>query len=641
MKRISILLFFASLLGVAGGNVQAVDRQELKWVRRKPIIDSIQIDGNEFFKDSELKKRMYSRKRTVMGWLKGDRRTKVQRETLRRDTLEIKYAYLTEGFLDIKVSERFEMLNEDSAALVRITIDEGRRFFYGVKEISGHYDRKFHKDLTRIANRLKQSKPIDLFALRQASLDMKTVFANHGYPYAEVAYTLDSRENKKEVPIYFEIDSDSLVRLGNVIITGFKNFPEYTGRRELRLKKGNIYRRIDILDSHVRLVESGFFSTFTLDRSDSLLNRLKPDFVLNVRERKPYFLSLQTGARQSEERDLLWDISSSFGKRNLFGSRRIELLTDFSFGVGQDSRLLVHRYRARFTEPWFLGIRMPLAITGELNPELRDATQDFDKQSWAITAATHKRFGRTIRSNLGFEYQSVDISGIPDDQLQSIKEQAGNSARRKLYFNIRRDSRDDLFVPRRGSVTEFAADYFGGFLGGDENFFKIEASWSGYKVLWPGWVGAARFKVGWTEEFGVSDLVPTDELLFVGGANTVRGFVENSLGPLDPDGDPRGARIIFLLNQEFRWKTIQILKKIPLLSYLMRNMPLWQSVFVDMGNGFDRRTQINLDNFAYSYGTGIQIISPAGPIRLDYARRVPTRRYGFESRIHFTILYAF
>jgi outer membrane protein assembly factor BamA len=70
-------------------------------------------------------------------------------------------------------------------------------------------------------------------------------------------------------------------------------------------------------------------------------------------------------------------------------------------------------------------------------------------------------------------------------------------------------------------------------------------------------------------------------------------------------------------------------------------LPLWQSLFFDMGNGFDRFEDIRLDDYAFSYGTGIQIVSPAGPIRVDYARRIPTSRYSFDYRWHFTILYAF
>ncbi|HPI32680.1 MAG TPA: BamA/TamA family outer membrane protein, partial [candidate division Zixibacteria bacterium] len=74
---------------------------------------------------------------------------------------------------------------------------------------------------------------------------------------------------------------------------------------------------------------------------------------------------------------------------------------------------------------------------------------------------------------------------------------------------------------------------------------------------------------------------------------------------------------------------------------LLENMPLWQTVFIDIGNGFTRVSEFSFSRLAYSYGTGVQIISPAGPIRLDYARRIETDDIPFDDRWHFTILFAF
>jgi len=641
MQRFVWIILGLALVLSLSSESSAVDRRKLRWARNSPIIDSIVIEGNHYFSDSDIRKRMYSKKRSFLGWLKGDRRTRVQRESLGRDTLEIKYMYLLEGFFDVSVSEQFEVLEPDSTALVRAIVDEGRQRRFGYFELSGNYPKEIGAPLHYVASKLKVNEPLNYFQLQQTIFDMRTAFANRGYPYATITSEMIKGSSFESTGVRFVINSDSLVHFGNVRIEGLKNFPPYTARRELKIKPDNIYRRADILDSQTRLFESSYFTTFQIQQAETNGNRLRPDFIVRVRERKPYYISFQTGARQSQQRDLVWDFSTGFGMRNFFRSRRLELLTDYSFGVGNDSRLLVHRYRLRFTEPWFLGIRMPLAITAEFDPRLKDPTQDFDKQAWVLGAATTKRFGRTLKLTLGFEYQSVDISGVPVDEILEIKRQTGNSARRKLYADIRRDSRDNLFIPTRGSVTELSGEYFGGFLAGDENFFKIQSSWSRYEIVWPGWIGAIRLKGGLAEEFGDSKFVPSDERLYVGGANTIRGFRENTLGPVLDDGGPKGARMILVFNQEFRWKTVQIFNKLPLLSDLFKSLPLWQSIFFDMGNGFDHPRDFAWNNLAFSYGTGVQLASPAGPIRIDYARRIPTSKIAFASRIHFTILYAF
>ncbi len=640
MRRCFAALAVGLVLVSLNSTVSGMERGMLRWIRSKPPIDSIVISGNNFFKASEIKKQLYSRQRSLWSMIKGDRRTRIQRESYGRDTLEIKYLYLTKGFLGVQVREHFEVL-QDSAALINVIVEEGRQFHYGTKKITGSFEKRFAPDLEKIATRLKESKPINLFDLHDATFDMKTILANNGYPYAEVSFEIDTSSSQSSTPVAFNITADSLVRFGDVAIEGFKKYPEYTAKRELKVKSGEIYRRNDIIDSQRRLLESGYFSTIRLSRTNEATDRLKPDFVLRVRERKPIFVTVKTGAGQSEVRDLTWDFSTGFGKRNFLGSRRYDLLAELSFSLGRKARLLNHSYRLRFTEPWLAGIRMPLSLTGKYAPDIKHAVQEYRIETWSLSASTAKKFGREIKTSLGLEYESVNIFGVPEDQVELKKEEEDISVRRKLYLIFRRDSRNNIFIPRRGSLSDISIEYFGGVLGGDDHFYKLQASWSSYQMIWPGWISATRFRIERAKPFGESESVPTEDRFYLGGANTVRGFKENSLGPVLEAGGPAGANITFVFNQEFRWRTLQIFRVIPVLKDLFRTFPFWQSVFVDIGNGFMHTSEFKFNSLAYSYGTGIQIVSPAGPIRLDYARRIKTDKIDFDDRWHFTILYAF
>ncbi len=642
MNRLAAALATCLVIACLPSVVHGMDRTVLRWIRSKPPIDSIVISGNSFFKASDIRKRMYSHERTSWRTIKGDRRARIQRESYGRDTLEIKYLYLTNGFLGIQVKEHFEILGEDSCALIRVTVEEGRQFFYGQRKITSSFENRLAFDLGKIAARRKEGEPINLFDLHDAVFDMKTVLANEGYPYATVTFNLDTNQAVRETDVTFKVVTDSLVRFGDVRIDGIRRYPERVAQRELRIKPGAIYRRNDIINSHQRLVESGYFSTLQLRRADTLSNRLRPDFLLRVREKKPTYLTVKTGVGQSEVRDLTWDFSTGFGKRNFLGSRHYSLFAQLQFGLGHDTRLLNHNYRLRFTEPWFLGIRMPLSLTAKYEPGVKHPVQNYRIETWSATMSTNKNIGREIKTDLGFEYEKVNIYGIPEDQVDLSEDlKKKNSYRRKLYTTFRRDSRDDIFIPCKGSVIDLSVEYFGGFLGGDDSFYRWQATWSSYQVVWPGWISATRIRVGHAKAFGESEDVPVDDRFYLGGANTVRGFKENTLGPTRDDGTPRGANITFVFNQEFRWRTLQIFRPIPVLSGLFRSLPLWQSVFLDVGNGFTHTSEFKFNSLAYCYGTGVQIVSPAGPIRVDYARRIKTDKIDFADRWHFTILYAF
>jgi outer membrane protein insertion porin family len=630
------------LSAVMSAESAVVDRDLLRWMRRSPVIKTIAIEGNEHISDAEIKDQMYSKERTFWHGIKGDRSSRLRRETLNRDTLEIKYLYYQRGFLGVKVDERFEMDEADSSVVVRVTIDEGRRYFYGEKRLTGDFPEAFIFHFDKLTNELTAGDPINPLEIQQTSFAMKTYMANHGYPYATVGHRVDTAGDRWKCPVVFDIESDSLVTFGAVTIEGSSHFPGYVARRELTIEEGDIYRRDDILKSQRRLYESGYFSSFTLAQSPNSLDRLKPDFTLRVRERKRHYITTNTGAvGQSDLRDLSWVFGLGFGKRDLFGSRRIDISSDYYFSIGSDTRLTRHIYSVKFTEPWFLGIRMPMILTGELRPKVRSEKQEaYDIQSWSVSASTLKNFGPYVRTHLGLEYQSLDISGISKEEIPIIKERDGRQERRRLYFTYRRDSRNNQLIPRRGTVADLSSEYFGGFLGGDADFVKVQASLSRFLIVWPGWISATRFRVGWVSEFGTTEIVPAEDRFYLGGANTIRGFKERSLGPLAGD-TAVGARYLIVFNQEFRWKTIQVLKALPAVGGFFKSFPLYQSVFFDMGNGFARGRDIDFSDFAYSYGTGVQLGSPAGPIRVDYARRIETRRYDVDYRWHFTILYAF
>ncbi|MCP4633395.1 MAG: BamA/TamA family outer membrane protein, partial [candidate division Zixibacteria bacterium] len=605
----------------------------------------ILIQGNnpDMFSERKIKSSLFSRRSqkfpqeslNIFRAIQKDRRRRVQRETVRRDTSEVKYLYLSSGFLGVQVMEIFEPILPDSTARIIISIHEGRQFLYQNIKVEGDYNEEFGNRFSGIAGEFKIGKPVDPFKLRQATYDMKSVLANEGFPYASIDYRIDTLSNSNNADVTFNIIADSLVHFGNVLINGANKFDTMLVKREISFNPGDKYRREDIIKTQKHLLETGYYLTLYLssasaDTSDKV-DRLKPDFTLNLREKKTHFVSLKTGAAQDSLKDLTWTFSGTWGKRNMLRSRRLELTANASFIVFTEWRLKDHWYRARLTEPWFFGIRMPMTVTAQLSPGAKTPIldQDYRKESWFISVSTARYLDDQTRLITGLQYESVNIYGLSQEDQDSLKQDEGISIRRKLFGNLTRDTRNHPFMPSRGSLVNIRAEYIGGFLGGDDSFTLLEASWSKYQKVWPGWISAFRLKAGYVREFDNSESVPLNDRYYIGGANSIRGFSEGSLGPKLQTEDgiiPAGANIIIVANQEFRFRLIG---------------KFWGSIFGDIGNGFRNKLEIKWDRLAVSYGAGIQFISPAGPIRVDYARRLETDYITSGDKFHFTILYAF
>jgi len=634
--HISILAILFIVASAAAQN--GVDQDLERWLSKKPVIKKIEVETDSdsaAFSDDEIKDAMFSKESNLLNTIRGSRQRRVQRETVDRDTLGIKYLYLSHGYLSVGIKESFEVIPTDSNALVRIEIHEGRQFKWRYVWTKGTYDSVFQGKIDNVLNSIKTGDPASPFALRQAAFDIKTVFANEGYPYATIDYNIDTLIDINYTDVTYTIHKDSLVHFGNVLIEGLNNYSEKSVRREITIDSGAIYRRKDIISTQKRIYETGNFVTLQLNPQKqyvSSYDRDNPDFTLHVREKKPHYVSFNTGAAQDSLKDLTWTFGGSWGKRNLLSSAyKFELSADASFIIFTEWRLKEHNYRAKLTDPWFLGIRMPLTLTGEISPGVKTPIQDQDYriQTWSVSLSTFRNIQDILKILTGISYESVDIYGLGAAAAEALRQEEGIRIRRRLFFDLTRDSRDNLFVPTTGSYTVLNAEYVGGFLKGDDSFYSLDASWARYQRVWPGWISATRLKYGYVREFGNSSSVPIDDRLYIGGANTIRGFGHNALGPqsIDEEGNrtPQGANIILIANQEFRF---------PLVG------KFWGSLFGDVGNGFTNRDEITLSKIAVSVGAGIQFLSPAGPIRLDFAKPVRLEPDN-NIKLHLTILYAF
>ncbi len=641
MPRTWLSSFTIICLLAIGISVQAQSSQSKsidRWLRsKKPLIDSILIYGNneDNFSSKKIKKILFSRKNSTWLAIRNDRRRRVQRETIRRDTSEVKYLYLSNGFLGVRVFETIEPILPDSSALIKVSIQEGRKFFYDQFILEGNYEGKFEDRLRGLTSKFKSGLPIDPFKIKQTTYDMKSVLANEGYPYASVTYAIDTLPNSPAATVRLKVNSDSLVHFGKVIINGADKYDTMLVNREITIKPGNAYCRKEIINTQKRLLQTGYYLTLYLssDQSDTgdYYQRLNPDFTLSLKEKKTDYVSIKTGAALDSLQDMIWTLSASWGKRNIFRSRWLELTASSSFIVFTEWRLKDHWYRIRLTEPWFIGIRMPMTLTLQYSPGVKTLIQDQDyrKESWFVSVSTTRYLDDRTRLSTGLQYESVNIFGLSESDQERLRQNEGISIRRKLFVDLNRDTRNHPFIPSNGSVVDLRAEYIGGFLGGDDSFNVLEASWSKYQKAWFGSISAFRIKCAYVREFGTSLSVPVDDRYYIGGANTIRGFSEGTLGPKLVDGSdiiPEGANIIIVANQEYRFRLIG---------------KFWSSLFFDVGNGFRNKTEIKWTNLAFSYGLGLQFISPAGPIRVDYARRIKTNTISAGDKFHFTILYAF
>ena len=105
--------------------------------------------------------------------------------------------------------------------------------------------------------------------------------------------------------------------------------------------------------------------------------------------------------------------------------------------------------------------------------------------------------------------------------------------------------------------------------------------------------------------------IPRNRLFFSGGVDSIRGYGNKKIGPLDnKTRKPTGGTSILEFGIEPRFR-------------LNNNMCL--TAFIEAGKVFDRSNDKSLfKNLMYGYGVGLVYYTPIAPIRVDLA--FPTKR---------------
>jgi outer membrane protein insertion porin family len=116
--------------------------------------------------------------------------------------------------------------------------------------------------------------------------------------------------------------------------------------------------------------------------------------------------------------------------------------------------------------------------------------------------------------------------------------------------------------------------------------------------------------------------IPITQRFYLGGRTTVRGFKENSLGPLGDNGAVIGGDTLLMEKNQFQ--------------YLVTDS-FSTHTFVDIGNVFLRHESFDLADLRSSTGFGFQYISPIGPIGFDVGYPLDRKPNEDVYRIHFSV----
>ncbi len=583
--------------------------------RGKTSVRSVKFEGNQVLKKGELAKVVKTKPKSLFNIF--SKAGRLNDELLEEDARAIRELYQSKGYVDAQVLTP-RIARDGSKVDIVFPIVEGPLYRVGRVSVTGA--NVFTPDeLTKSA----KIKPGEIYSPQNVRADVRMIqdlYGSRGYiDFQAGANTVPGPNNT--VDVAFTMDEGAQSYVERINISGNTRTKDKVIRRELAIAPGDVYNTVRVDASKARLNNLNYFSKVESYPSDTLIPGRKD---LNVLVEEKRTGSFNFGAGFSSIENLLGFAEITQGNFDM-------LRWPYFTGGGQKFRMRVQYGTRRkdfiiaLTEPYFLD--RELSLGGEIFYREASFTSNvYNEKRYGFDINSRKRFTQFISGNLGYRLTNATIFDVDEDASQTFQDQAGTQLESRVYTALRYDSRDSVFLTRKGTVVNFASYLSGGFLGGDVSIYGFDIEATQYFLLPWDTILTIAGEAAIVQNWNGNTNIPLYDRLYLGGANNLRGFDFRDVGPKDDRGEPIGGTDLWRVTVEY---TFPIVEKVR--GAVFYDVGAVGSDFDSFGGG------VNSD-----VGFGVRLDLPIGPVRLDYGIPVQSDQFNDSSgKFQFNIGYQF
>jgi outer membrane protein insertion porin family len=587
-------------------------------------IRQINIVGNNRFDDEELLDQLELTTGNFLSFIRDDDR--YSREALEGDLETLRSYYMDRGYADFRVGDAQVAISPDKKDIfVTISIEEGDVYTIADVDLAG--DMVVPEEELRA---LLFPQPGQVFSQQLLSLTEQALsfrLGQDGYAFSQVRALPELNEETKEVDVTFFVDPQSRVYVRRINFNGAENANDEVFRRELRQLEGGYLSNNLVELSKARLqrlpyVESVDFETNPIAGSPDLV-----DIDFAVEEGLPGTFGGSLGF--SESQGII--LGGNFVHSNFMGTgNRVSL--DLRGGK------FYKVYALDFTDPY----RNMDGLSRQISFQLQDITQftsvtsDFSTETisggitWGVPISERQTF------RLGFSFQQAQLitSFFSSDQARQWVSRNGQSfavpgadnvfgtevRSLELVTGWSYENRNRVLFPDSGMRSSFTLQT--AMPGSDIEYYVASFNLEKYFRL----PLSLRFRInsdiGLAESYGSKTTAPPPFRNFYGGGpNSVRGFKESYLGPIDSLRNPNGGNMMFANQFELIVPTPEKLAGSTRIA-----------LFFDIGNVFHTggidffdklgdtiNYDFDYDKLKRSFGLSIEWLAPMGLLKFSYA----------------------
>lgn len=550
------------------------------------------------------------------------------KQKLSGDLEKLRSYYLNRGYLEFSIDSTQVSITPDKEKIyITINITEGP--VYTIAGVKFQGELKIPEDEMRSLLLFKQG---DTFSRQKIVDSVKQItdrLGNDGYSDSNINPVPELDKDKRTALFTMFVDPGKRIYVRRINVQGNSRTRDEVVRREIRQLEAGWYSIDKINRSKERLERTGYFEEVTVDTPPVGGTADQRDINITVKERNTGSLQFGVGFSQSEK----LSVNASVSQANIFGTGN-----QLSFQINNSRVSKV--YQVSFLDPYWTadGISRGFDLYHRTLDTASLSTGDFS----STTSGAGVRFGvpvteyDSINAGLGFELTNLRLDVFSPQRYRDYANLFGtrsNTVRGALGYS--RDTRDSIYFPSRGYLLEIGGE--AGLPGGDIKYYRLQNKFQYLRPVWGPIVFSGNIELGYAGGYGGKPL-PFFKNFYAGGVDSVRGFLQSSLGPRDigtlanpGTGEFLGGTKRFVTNFEllFPMPGVKTDKSVRI------------SAFIDAGNVFGAGEKITFRDLRSSFGVAVSWFSPVGPLKFSLAKPIKIKEGDRPERFQFLLGRAF
>lgn len=531
-------------------------------------------------------------------------------ELFQRDQQAIQAVYYDRGFVNVKVDKPVVSLSPDKRYIyITIKVEEGEPFTIGKLDVSGD----LIVDKADLKGRMVSHEG-ELFNRSSLARDIQAltdVYYDSGYAYANITPVTSVNAEARTIDLNFDVQKGNQVTIERIDIVGNTRTRDKVIRRQLRVFEGELFSGTGMRRSKDKVTALGFFETVEVSHKPGSDNE---HVVIQVEVKEKSTGTFQVGLGFSNVESFIF--TAQVAQQDFVG---------WGPSVSANMQLSALRsfFQLSYYDPYFFDTNFIFSIDAyrtqlDYFGFIRDAYGGTANLGYYLIADE-------MSVSLGYTREFVRVEAGRDFNSNMTlfgQFRSGNTSALRASWTW--DKRNNRLFPSKGWLSFFSAEFAPGFLGGTYQFNRFTAYQRVYFPLPLGIVLKANVQGGWIEQLDPVNSLPSSELYFLGGINTIRGYPLRTVTPTTlvgttnaPDATVRpfgiGGDKQIIINVELEFP---IFEKVGIRGVL----------FYDAGNAFAKDARFFQDRayptlplgLFHSVGFGFRWFSPIGPLRFEW-----------------------